>query len=1466
MSLFRFGFTKTSLNSASKPSPSASSTPSASKSLNDLKSNLSSTQNSSQSSKLQSSASKIASATKAAPTNSATSIGNSKNARQLFTDVADLTDSSETPNQSIGNDDKRHQLSEIEEEEFEMDLDKDKSKERKKELSISNPIQPKSLNNDDIHQTPQHSRGVIGNGNNPTSTSASSSVLQSAKSNKSVAASDDTNALKNQPSKKKRRILDDDDEYEMEVDNNENSNPSSEESFIVSDNDDEEEANHKSNKRSNFSRLSNGPTTSIKATAAITNTSISKPSIFSKKEETKKPFSFSSATTANKTKSSNAKKSNQDDNDDDDINDEESGNGDIGFGGGNGGEGGSGKSGVLSKGEHEHNSLPWLQPDSIRDLNGRKQDDPFYDCATLFVPPGYLAGNASYHSKNFTARKITDSMSVWWDMKSRYYDCVLFYKVGKFYECYHMDADVVVRVCGVLYMKGDFAHCGFPEKAYGKFSRQVVKAGYRVARVEQVETVFAKEERRKSNSSKEAKGKNMVKRDVCAIVSPGTRTLNVRDVVFDPLSDEDDKNEDKRTQLLSIVEMPSIDMVSIGVSCLDPTTGKIKMTQFVDDNLRSNLRTLLVQEYPAEVTYTRNRLSHETLMALKDYGSEFPLFHTEQQLKKNINIDSPKEFADIAIKLLTQGGYFKNENIQEESKGDQIELLPMPKLLEKVMQLIKESNKDIANASMMVLSSLGLMLELLKRSLIDFEIVSMANVSPISISESDIWSMLLKKQEKNKDKSLSSKEDKTENDMETDLSDDGIFISDPGTELATNMRLDGQAIRHLEILYNTIDFTTKGSLLEYLDHCGTKFGKRLLRHWVSSPLYNKSEIINRQQIVSGFVKLFNEKRNSLVDVRKAFQKLPDIERLLNRIHSIGVNKKLKNHPDANAVLYELAIYDKHKIDSLAGAIQGLEMLNKCVKSHLQSAIEELEIENLYPLIKNEKEANSSVKWRTFPNMEADIQKMHRLFDVNGAKREGKIVPTRGVSKFYDQACNQVEEIIKEIENELPKACNDLGSKKITFFTPKNGKDKYQLEVAESVLESRDAPSSWRFLGKRKGFRRYHTPKIKSLLDKLEPAELEKADALQDFVRALFAEFDKNRSKWQRAVSIAAEIDCYLSLAMVSASGSDDEPMSIPRILDKQDIKHKDSGDDVFLHIDKGRHPTVALALERNNAGRFIPNDIYLGTSTSGSKHNKHGKCLLLTGPNMGGKSTLLRQTCIIVIMAQIGCYVPAEECVLTPVDRIFTRIGASDNILAGQSTFFVELSETSNILHSATKNSLVILDELGRGTSTFDGTAIAYAVVNKLCSNEIGCRTMFATHYHSLVQEFGESDDNSSSNSNSNTIKVSLAHMDCVAIKQDNPDKQNGNQVAFLYKLVPGPSDKSYGLNVAKLAGVPDDVIQMAHIKSTQFEQSFIKQQINSSIVRLIKDIQTAVKNNDQAKLQLLQSAAEKLLSMSSSM
>jgi DNA mismatch repair protein MutS len=213
-----------------------------------------------------------------------------------------------------------------------------------------------------------------------------------------------------------------------------------------------------------------------------------------------------------------------------------------------------------------------------------------------------------------------------------------------------------------------------------------------------------------------------------------------------------------------------------------------------------------------------------------------------------------------------------------------------------------------------------------------------------------------------------------------------------------------------------------------------------------------------------------------------------------------------------------------------------------------------------------------------------------------------------------------------------------------------------------------------------------------------------------------------------------------------------------------------------LQLVRSRHPVIERLMPRE---RFMPNDV---------RFDESERVLLVTGPNMAGKSTILRQIGLCVVLAQMGSFVPAERAVIGVVDRLFTRVGASDNLAQGQSTFMVEMSETSAILHNATARSLVLLDEIGRGTSTYDGVAIAWAVTEHL-HDRIGCKTMFATHYHELMQ-----------------LPERLAHArNCNVAVQES-----GGTVVFLHRLMPGGTDRSYGVHVAQLAGLPDAVVQRA--------------------------------------------------------
>ncbi len=253
----------------------------------------------------------------------------------------------------------------------------------------------------------------------------------------------------------------------------------------------------------------------------------------------------------------------------------------------------------------------------------------------------------------------------------------------------------------------------------------------------------------------------------------------------------------------------------------------------------------------------------------------------------------------------------------------------------------------------------------------------------------------------------------------------------------------------------------------------------------------------------------------------------------------------------------------------------------------------------------------------------------------------------------------------------------------------------------------------------------------------------------------------------------AEIDVYLSLAAVAAQHNYCRPQL-------------DDGDSI--HIVAGRHPVIEQAQLETP---FVPNDTQLSISD--------GQILIITGPNMAGKSTYLRQVALIVLMAQIGSYVPAEAARIGLVDRIFTRIGAQDDLATGQSTFMVEMVETATILHHATPRSLIILDEIGRGTSTYDGLSIARAVVEYLHNNRrCGARTLFATHYHELVE-----------------VAKMLPRVQCMNVAVSEEE----GHVVFLHKIVPGGADKSYGVHVAQLAGIPRPVIHRAQEILAEFEQ-----------------------------------------------
>ena len=297
-----------------------------------------------------------------------------------------------------------------------------------------------------------------------------------------------------------------------------------------------------------------------------------------------------------------------------------------------------------------------------------------------------------------------------------------------------------------------------------------------------------------------------------------------------------------------------------------------------------------------------------------------------------------------------------------------------------------------------------------------------------------------------------------------------------------------------------------------------------------------------------------------------------------------------------------------------------------------------------------------------------------------------------------------------------------------------------------------------------GAERYTTQKLKDLESTILGAE-ERSVALQyDLFCEIRSTVAAEMLRLKRTAEAVATLDALVSLALVA----DRNHYVRPKINEKG-----------LIDIRGGRHPVVEKMLQGE---AFIANDTLLDGSGN--------RCCIITGPNMAGKSTYMRQTALIVLMAQIGSFVPAESADIGLVDRIFTRVGAADDLAAGQSTFMVEMTEVANILRGATKRSLIILDEIGRGTSTFDGLAIAWAVVEHVSDPKLlGAKTLFATHYHELTELEGS---------------LQGVRNYCVSVKEQ------GENIIFLRKIIPGGADRSYGIQVARLAGVPESVLKRA--------------------------------------------------------
>jgi len=560
------------------------------------------------------------------------------------------------------------------------------------------------------------------------------------------------------------------------------------------------------------------------------------------------------------------------------------------------------------------------------------------------------------------------------------------------------------------------------------------------------------------------------------------------------------------------------------------------------------------------------------------------------------------------------------------------------------------------------------------------------------------------------------------------------------------MLLDSSSRRNLELCETLREKQKRGSLLWVLDKTKTAMGARMLRSYIEQPLIDRHEIEQRLEAVEEL----KDKAISREEIREYLSPVYDLERLISRVTYQSANPRdlisfrnsLEMLPHIKYILTEMHEELLQQICEELDTLEDLyQLLNESIMEEpplaLQQICEELDtLEDLYQLL------NESI-----------------MEEPPLAMKEGGIIKD-GYDADVDmlrQAKTEGKNWLAQLEEE-EREKTGIRNLKVKY----NKVFGYYLEVTNAYKEL--VPDYYTRKQTLANAERFITPRLKELEDTILGAE----DKLYALEYTLYCKVrDRIASevlRVQKTAKAVAKIDVFTSLALVAERNN----YVRPKINEKG-----------LIDIKGGRHPVVEKMTPDN---MFIANDTLLD--------DKKNRVSIITGPNMAGKSTYMRQSALIVLMAQIGSFVPADSANIGICDRIFTRVGASDDLASGQSTFMVEMTEVANILRNATSSSLLILDEIGRGTSTFDGLSIAWAVVEHISNKKLlGAKTLFATHYHELTELEG---------------KLDSVNNYCIAVKEQ------GDDIVFLRKIVKGGADKSYGIQVAKLAGVPESVIARA--------------------------------------------------------
>ncbi|KAF9167470.1 Mismatch repair protein msh3 [Mortierella sp. AD010] len=1021
---------------------------------------------------------------------------------------------------------------------------------------------------------------------------------------------------------------------------------------------------------------------------------------------------------------------------------------------------------IISESEDENDTEDKSGPElghaggvSHTDLMQREQSQP--QKYSRRSPKSDAASTRSVSSQKVTKSTLTPLEKQFVEIKDQYPDAILCIEVGYKFRFFGEDAEIASReLCIAHFMDHNFYTASIPTHRLDVHVRRLVHAGFKVGVVRQMETAALKS----AGDNKSA---------------PFTRKLTnlYTKATFLESLDQDDSQfqggfvgrESSSQYLMCICEQPqggsgADEKVKIAVLAVQPATGDIIYDEFVDGHFRNELETRLLHINPAELIVPIEPMSKATEKLLGHLtASTHRRTGTGSNNHDGVRIERTNGFVkyDKAFSLVSE---FYSKNLKEEqSRVDNIGT---------AVESSKQSQMETLLKTVLGLSrNLIIALAAMITHLTDFGLAPVFRLSKYF----------------------------------------ECFTS------RSHMLLNGNTISNLEIYRNQTDWTTRGSLFSILDHTQTGFGRRLLRKWVGKPLIDRKVLQERVDAVEEI--LSSAGKNAYLEKAKGMLKgLVDLEKGVCRIHygkvggipSIGMDLAR----EIELLLRILESSPKEFLTILRTFKEVAEVIprNQGSGSNNEFGLKSPVLRNLIGSLSNALEDSS-----------------YFLDGLNeqAARKDDKLQMFREdvIREKWPEICEHRNNIV-ETEGDLSihlGAIRKLLREPHLEYTTVSGID-YLIEAKNKDVAK--VPKAWVKISgakvliefRTKQVSRFHTPETIQLIQAKAQHQERLVLACNQAFASFQQEFSERYEVFRDVVQNLAVLDCLFSLATVACLPGyvkpeyvdDDICNSTATDTDSSPYKAEDVGngtstvsgnEEAFssisrtrtskttIDITNGRHPMVEQILP---PGNFVPNDIHFSANE---------KTMILTGPNMGGKSCYIRQVALLCIMAQIGSYLPADSARVSLLDAVFTRMGASDNIFGHESTFMVELQETSDILKMASPRSLVILDELGRGTSTLDGVAIAYAVLKHVVRH-VGAITLFVTHYPSLAEVANEFPEGAVKNYHMGFMATAASpasgSISDVDLAADTPGS-NGDlalddmDIVFLYKLVPGVSLKSYG-------------------------------------------------------------------------